>query len=494
MDKVFGKVWFLKPRQISSVLARTVMKNVIYNSSSLLITNLIGLIVVIFLARVLKPELFGIYSLSLSVIYVFSIFADLGINSAATRYIADAVAKNDPSLAGGYLRFLLVFKLSLTFAVVAVVVLSSATLSRIFDKPIAEPLLFLSLFLLFSSMNSLFLSVANAMNDFRLNFLNSTISGTSKLFLTLLFIFLGFSLFGAILAAVFSALITLLFAIYYLLRKYRSIFIVGKDVKKKRVLRFVAFTAVLSITWVIFANVDMVMIGYFLKAEHVAFYRAGFSIISAIAGLISITAVLLPVFVRFEGENLSKAFLRAFKYSSALCIPTAFGTIVIAENLLLFAYGIDYLPGINAMRILSLLLISPAFALYGAVFSSKERPELNFYPLTFSMVLNVALNWLLIPIYGIEGAAIATVVSNVFFWAMLVIISAKEFAIYPDLGFIAKSLFCAVVMFFVAIKIGSTFLTIFISVILYSTLLFLVRGITKEDLEFIKAIARSENI
>ncbi|MEM0315894.1 MAG: oligosaccharide flippase family protein, partial [Archaeoglobaceae archaeon] len=83
------------------MLARTVMKNVIYNSSSLLIANLTGLIVVIFLARTLKPELFGIYTLSLSIIYIFSIFADLGINSAITRYIADAVAKNDYNLAGG---------------------------------------------------------------------------------------------------------------------------------------------------------------------------------------------------------------------------------------------------------------------------------------------------------------------------------------------------------------------------------------------------------
>lgn len=472
------------------MLARTVMKNVIYNSSSILVANLIGLIVVIFLARALKPELFGIYSLSLSIVYIFTILADLGINNATTRYIADAVAKNDYSLAGGYLRFLFKFKLALTLVISAVVAVSATFLSQIFEKPIAEPLLFLSLFLFSSSMSSLLLAIANAMNDFKLNFLNNTVSGVTKLLFTVLLILLGFSLFGAILAIVLSAILTLAFAISYVLKRYQSLFVAKKSVEKTRVLRFIAFTAILSTTWAIFANVDIVMLGYFLEAEDVAFYRAGFSIISAIAGFISIPTVLLPVFVKLEGEDLSKAFLRAFKYSSALCIPSAFGAIAIAKNLLLFAYGIDYIQGLDAMQILSLLLISPAFGIYGAVFSSKEKPELNFYPLTISMVLNVILNWILIPIYGIEGAAIATVFSNVVFWSLLAIICAREFAIIPKLEFIAKPLFCAVVMLFVAMNFDSMLLIVPISILVYSLLMFLVKGVTKEDVEFIRAVAK----
>ncbi len=472
------------------MLARTVMKNVTYNSSSLLVANLTGLLVVIFLARALKPELFGIYSLSLSIVYIFAVFTDLGINSATTRYIADAVAKNDYNLAGGYFYFLFKFKFILTLAISAIVAISATSLSQIFEKPIAEPLLILSLFLFLSSMNSLFLSIANAMNDFKLNFLNQTLSGTTKLFFTLLLVFLGLSLLGAILAIVISAVITLTFAVYYVLRKYRNLFVVKKSVEKKRLLRFIAFTAVLSTTWVIFANVDMVMIGYFLEAKEVAFYRAGFSIITAIAGFISIPAVLLPVFVKLEGEDLNRAFLRAFKYSVALCIPSAFGTIAIAENLLLFAYGIDYIPGLNAMKILAFLMVSPAFGIYGAIFSSKEKPELNFYPLMLSMSLNVALNWALIPIYGIEGAAIATVISNVVFWALLMFICAKEFAIYPRVEFIAKPIFCSSLMFLLATKVDSTLLTIPISIFVYSALMFLVKGVTKEDVEFIRAIVK----
>lgn len=472
------------------MLARTVMKNVIYNSSSLLVASISGLIVVIFLARALGPELFGIYSLSISIAYIFLIFADLGISEAAKRYIADAVAKDDYGLAGGYFRFLFRLKLALSLLVSAIVAIFANPLSQVFGKPIAEPLLILSLFLFLFSIKNLFLGVANAMNDFKLNFFESAISGVAKLLFTFLLILLGLSLLGAVLAVTISAIAAMFFVIYYVWGMYPRIFTSKGKVDEFRVLRFITFTALLSSTWVVFANVDVVMIGYFLEAEEVAFYRAAFNIISAISGLIAVPSVLLPVFVKLEGEDLSKAFLRTFKFSSALCIPAAFGTIAIAKNLLLFAYGAEYVPGLSVLQVLSLLLISPSFGIYGAVFSSKEKPELNFYPLVLSMFLNVALNFVLIPILGIEGAAIATVSSNVAFWALLVAIGAKEFSIFPRPEFVAKPIFSSLVMFLVAMNFDSMLLTIPISVLVYSALMFLVRGITKEDIDFLRAIAK----
>ncbi|MDW7989895.1 MAG: polysaccharide biosynthesis C-terminal domain-containing protein, partial [Archaeoglobaceae archaeon] len=226
----------------------------------------------------------------------------------------------------------------------------------------------------------------------------------------------------------------------------------------------------------------------FLTAEDVAYYRAGFSIISAIAGLIAIPSVLLPVFVKLEGDDLNRAFLRAFKYSFALCTPSALGTMLISANLIFLAYGEEYLPGLMAMQILSLLLISPVFGIYGSIFSGKEKPELNFYPLTFSMLLNVVLNYLMIPKFGIVGASLATVISNIVFWILLIFICHREFGIKPKFSFFAKPAFSALVMFFIAFNLKSMLLIIPVSIVVYSLVLFLVRGITKEDLDFIRRI------
>ncbi|MEM4575250.1 MAG: flippase [Archaeoglobaceae archaeon] len=472
------------------MLAKTVLKNTIYYSSSILAVNLISLLVIIFLARILKPELFGIYSLSIAIISLFLILADLGINSATTRYIAEAISKNDKSLAASYSRFFLSLKLLLSFLIVFFVLLLSPKLSEIFDKPIKEPLMVLSLFLFFISINNLFNAMANAMNDFRINLLNSVLQNSSKLFFTVALVLLGLSLFGAILALIISSLLAMAFSIYYVSRNYGFLFEKGRKFQKSNVLRFIVFTAATSITWTVFANVDIVMIGFFLSSEEVAFYRASFSIISAAIGIVSFPTVLLPVFVKLEGDDLKRAFARTFKYSSALCIPAAFGIAMIAENLLLFAYGIDYISGLEAMRILSTLLISPVFGIYGSIFSSKEKPELIFYPMSLSMFLNVILNWLMIPIYGINGAAIATVISNVVFWSLLTLICAREFEIIPNLYHLVKPTISSIVMLIVGVNVDSTIFVIPISILVYSVFMFLIRGITREDVNFILSIAK----
>lgn len=470
------------------MLAQVVLRNVIYSSSSMVIANLTGLITIIFLARALKPELFGLYSLSLSTVAIISILSDLGIKSAATRYIADAMKSGDYKLAGGYTRFLLNLKILLTMVVALILLISSENLASAFNKPISIPLRLLSIYLVFTSISSLLIGMANAMNDFKVDFLNYSISGISKLFLTIFLVSLGYSLFGAILAVVLSGVITFFVLFYYILKKYRFLLSNKVKVEYKRILRFITYTALLSIPTIIFVNVDVMMIGYFLKAEDIAYYRAGFSIVTAIISLISVPAVLLPVFVKLEGEDLSRAFLRAFKYSSVLCIPSAFGLMLISENLLVFAYGEEYLPGLLAMQILCILLISPVFAIYGSIFSGKERPELYFYPLIFSMVLNVVLNYLMIPLIGIVGAGVATIISHMASWAVFVYIGIKEFGIYPRAGDVVKPLICSILMLSVARNFNSMLLIIPISILIYFVAIFAIRGVTRDDIEFIRKI------
>lgn len=472
------------------MLAQVVLRNVIYSSSSMVVANLTGLITIIFLARALKPELFGLYSLSLSTVAIISILSDLGIKSAATRYIADAMKSGDYKLAGGYTRFLLNLKILLTIVMALILLLSSENLASAFNKPISTFLRLLSIYLVFTSISSLLIGMANAMNDFRADFLNYSISGISKLFLTVFLVFIGYSLFGAVLAVVLSGAITFFVLFYYILKKYRFLLSNRVKVESKRIMRFITYAALLSIPAVIFVNVDVMMIGYFLKAEDVAYYRAGFSIVTAIISLISVPAVLLPVFVKLEGEDLNRAFLRAFRYSSVLCIPSAFGLMLISENLLIFAYGEEYLPGLFAMQVLCILLISPVFAIYGSIFSSKERPELYFYPLLFSMVLNVVLNYLMIPLFGIVGAGIATIISHMASWVIFIYIGMKKFRLLPKAEYMVKPLFCAILMFLLARNFHSMLLIIPISILIYLLSLLAIKGITREDIEFIRKVSK----
>jgi len=75
-------------------LARKVIKNSAYNTTRTIIGSVGGLIFSIVLARILRPELFGIYALAMSICF-FILQLDPGINVALTRYLSDAIGKKD---------------------------------------------------------------------------------------------------------------------------------------------------------------------------------------------------------------------------------------------------------------------------------------------------------------------------------------------------------------------------------------------------------------
>lgn len=128
------------------MLARKVLRNSVYNSMSVLVGNISGLVITIYLARALKPELFGIYSLAISVAFFLLTFTDLGINATVVRYGAHAVGKGDYALFRGYVYSIGKLKIALTLAVsTGLFVFSDVVSIKVFGKPaLSTPLKIIS--------------------------------------------------------------------------------------------------------------------------------------------------------------------------------------------------------------------------------------------------------------------------------------------------------------------------------------------------------------
>lgn len=472
------------------MLAKQVFRNFVYNSSSLLIGNISGLIVSIYLAKALKPELFGIYSLVLSLAFLMLTLTDLGINAATTRYVADAYIKKDFDTLRGYIKNLAFLKLILS-AFASILILISAEFVSIyfFAKPeLYEPLVFSSAFVFFYSLAGYLNSIYNAFNDFKANLIRSIIYETSKLLFVVILVYAGLEVVGAILGLITASLASLLVLLVYS-KKYKFLYGKVKKIHLFRVVKFTGYLTIGSITWIFFAYVDSIMIGYFLPAEAVGYYRAAFSIISAVSGLISVTTVLFPVFVELEGKRLENAFFRTFKYSAVLSIPAAFGLAAISGGIVFFVYGYEYLNATNSMRILSLLLIPYCLNLWGNLFNAKEMPQHPVYVLSVAMVLNVALNWFMIPIYGIDGAALATVISNFFNWIFLGLLAYRKFSIFPLTLVIKPTIASAVMMAAIYyLNLLDRFLAIPVGLAVYFLALFIIKGLNYDDCRFFKSL------
>jgi len=478
------------------VLAKRVFRNVVYNSSSVLIANAVGVVVTIYVARALKPELFGIYSLALSIAFLLLTFTDLGINSTLIRYVAHAYGLKDYELVRGYIRSLSKLKVLLVLIVSIALFASSDVLSiYVFHKPLlSDPLKVISLYTLFFSLLGFLNAIFNAFNDFKANLVRALTYEFSRLFFIILFVSIGLSVVGALLGFVIASFFALIVLLVLLLKKYGDfVFGKAKPIDWRRIVRFTSYLTIGSITWVVFAYVDSVMIGMFLPAEEVGYYRASYNIVGAISGLVSIPSVMFPVFVQLEGRDLRNAFNRAFKYSAILSFPVVFGLISLGEQLIRFVYGVDYLPAVPVLYILSFLILGSALGFWGVIFNAKEKPEYPVYVSFFAMILNIVLNYFMILRWGIVGAGIATVVSNLFSWITLAYLSKVMFNVFPKVEHLIKPLASSLIMFYIISQFKLSNLIEGVSVVLlgalvYFGVLFLIKGMTKDDFGYLRTI------
>ena len=94
-------------------LSKVAIKGSAYNLLALLVQKFGGLIFTIIVARMLLPELFGIYALALSIATVVLTFTGLGIDNTFLRYLSYSVGKRNKKLSRNYSRYVLKIKLSL---------------------------------------------------------------------------------------------------------------------------------------------------------------------------------------------------------------------------------------------------------------------------------------------------------------------------------------------------------------------------------------------
>ena len=77
----------------------------------------------------LGPELFGIYNLAFSIAAIILTFTDLGLGDTITRYLSEAVGKNNKTKARTYFRYLIKLKLVITLVAIIILLLIAKPLS-----------------------------------------------------------------------------------------------------------------------------------------------------------------------------------------------------------------------------------------------------------------------------------------------------------------------------------------------------------------------------
>ena len=433
IKEIYRRVW---KRDFSGNTGQAI-KNSSYTFSTTLVQKIGAIIFTIIIARLLMPELFGLYSLALTTIGFFAVISDLGISSTLIRFLSKELAKNKPNTKG-YYNHLLKIKFLLTLFASLILILSAYWVSNIYyNKPIFYALLAGGLYIFITSFLNFFESIYQSFNNFKKSLVKESIFQALRLiFIPLIIIFsLKFSdnilLLNIFLGLSFCYLIALIFLFF------KKPILLGKELNKKQkgqVNRFILPLTATALAGVFFANIDKIMLGHFVSAEFIGYYAVAFSLVGSVMGFLSFSGALFPIFSRLKGKKLEKGLGKSIKIVLPASFIVILITLIFSPLIIKIIYGAEYSLAINVLRLFSLLIISePLAAIYSNYYISIGKTKFMARLLIFTFLLNIILNYILITallprgnLVAVFGAVIATIISRYVFLFGLVIFRKKS--------------------------------------------------------------------
>ncbi|MFA6907923.1 MAG: oligosaccharide flippase family protein, partial [Candidatus Micrarchaeia archaeon] len=208
----------------------------------------------------------------------------------------------------------------------------------------------------------------------------------------------------------------------FLMRRVSDLPRSGGEVSTREVLReILPFGATLTIVqtfWILISSTDRALLGYFGNPASSIEVVAVYSIASQLALTIMVFpgafgSIFLPVISKLAGKDDHGAMRSVIQTSQRwilfVTIPIALATMAFAGEMLSVFYGSPYRSGASAMSIfiLGLLFSTIAYPISLAL-AGMRLVRLELYVAIVCAVANLALNILLIPQFGMEGASAAS--------------------------------------------------------------------------------------
>lgn len=414
------------------------------NSLYVFLTNIVGkigsFVFVIILARLLMPDLFGLYSLALVTILLFAGFSELGIAQTFVKFISKELGERKNKKAKAYAYYLLKIKLILMSLVVVLLAASAKFISQnYYNKPIFFALIAGILYIIFVGLTSIFYYFFQSTNDFKIVFYKEIFFQLVRIIFVPLLILYSLKYISSveiivlilILGLSFVWFLTFLFLVPFVRKK--MYFLKAKTEKlsqreKKKIQKFLLQLLVLGFSGLFFAQIDMVFLGRFVLSNFIGYYAVAISLIVSLGTLIAFSVVFLPIFTRLKGVRLEKGFKKTIRMTFILSLLLFILTITFASFFIKIFYGQAYLISIPLLRLLSPLIISmPLISIYTVYFIAIGKPKIVTRWLLYSTIINIVLNYFLIiwlinysQIAAVFGVSVATLASRYFYLVVLV--------------------------------------------------------------------------
>jgi O-antigen/teichoic acid export membrane protein len=385
-----------------------------------LLKNISWLLIII--ARVFGADIYGQFNLAFSFVIIFSIFADFGINNTVIRDVA-----RDKNKATEFINNGLIIKIILSILTFLAIYVMTVFLRK--GNEVNILIYLLGLYVISNSYNTFLKSIYRAHEKMKYEAFLKIIEG----FLLIIYLCFTSFYFKNIYLTIFGfsiiSLITLFVSLFWV-NKYFSKFKFSVDWKVIRFLLKESWPFALAGIFVtIYFNIDTVMVSLIRGNVETGLYSASYNFIfgaSLFPSLVS--AAIYPYLSKIHNfstktQNVSK-YIKIFFLSGVLF---TLGIYFYSGTLIQLLYGANYVKAVGSLKILSLILPFSFVCTFIGTFLAAINKQLSGMLVTcVTAILNVILNLILIRQYGQIGAAVASLISFVVMFILLISIYTRH--------------------------------------------------------------------
>jgi len=384
--------------------------NIINYTSNVLVTRTIG------------PSSFGIYVLASNILSIVSIFSFAGLDTGLLRFVALYHGKGDQArlkgvilggtMIGGAVSFVLFFLFFFT---------SDFISTRFFANPnLSLALRILLISLPFTTLIILWLGVIQGFQLIKYRvYVERFFQPISRLLFLIILFLLGMKLLGLLFATVLSAITGFLIAFWYLRKHFLSFNKTLSPLYENRILlKFSIPIIFVRFFSFVIRSTDILMLGHFMTSYQVGIYGA----VDRVLPLIllphqSLNIIFSPMISELYGKKdflkLETLFKLENKWAISLSLPVSLMLIIFAHPIMNI-FGTAFSQGVPVLILKNVANLTWVFVgSTGLMLMMTGHQHISLANTTVTAITNIILNYLLIPKYGIIGAAVATTISLV---------------------------------------------------------------------------------
>lgn len=440
----------------------------------------IGIITSILLVRYLGPTEFGKYAFVTIYIAMFGMINNFGMGTILARDIAKNKTKADCLIGNAILLKSLIGLVMMSFSIIVVSLLRYPSDIRLYVYIIS--------FTLIISAPSVVAAI------FQVN-LQMGYSSFCNLLGRLLFLgVVGYTIWsqGGILnlvigSVVASGIITLMLLIFS--RKFVTLNMKVNIPLSKHLFRESFPMGLLLIIGFYIHKVDILLLSRMDTNAAVGFYNAAYKFVDIGMSLPAILLIsLLPLFSEYfsnSREKLIIVYQKSIDLLAITFIPIAIVATIRARQIIELIYGPEYYPSTIALQILvwAVVLMSiNAIFVNLLIAAGKQKKMITLY--FVSLAVNIVLNFIGIPIFSYRASALASLICEIVVFYPLLRFTIQEISYKPSFLVALKSVAAVVPAVGLLFLIPGlhVFLQLCLFLLIYMSILFILRGITYGDI------------